>query len=70
MLAAMQFTVIISVIDVVMYITTLAYGRLSTNPNNGFLAPTEGTLYLFGEKVSYSQTPLFVIKTSILLGPL
>ena len=46
-----QFIVLISIVDVAVFIASLAYDAL--NPMGGFLAPSPRTLLIFGEKVSF-----------------
>jgi len=43
-----MFIAIVSIIDIVIYVATLAYNGIS---NIGFLAPTNKAMYMFGSKV-------------------
>lgn len=44
-----MFVVLVSIMDVAVFVATLAYDGL--NPFGGFLAPTRRALLIFGEKV-------------------
>jgi len=47
-----MFIAIVSIIDIVIYVATLAYNGIS---NIGFLAPTNKAMYMFGSKDPYSM---------------
>jgi hypothetical protein len=53
-----HFILIVSVIDIILYVATLGYNGIS---NTGFLAPTPKALFDFGEKVNYYENKLLCI---------
>ena len=48
-----QFIAIVSIIDVILYIASVAYKGIGST---GFLAPTNEALFDFGEKVCPNKT--------------